>query len=228
MLGAALELDLEPGKEGEPTVRKRGGGPRTEEGKNASRWNSTRHSMRARVLLPAELEEVRARRCAEFAAEFTPATAYERVLVDRLAFASVQVDHGSELTLGDLRRVIDRAGSDWDGDRRREADRLGKRLAADPERVANLLKATRQGACWLIERWQGLERAVEAKECWDEDQRTLAFDLLGVSTILRDGCELVPDGSDAERLAALTRREIETLRAALDDYLIDLDESAAP
>src|SRR6267378_6097135 len=37
---------------------------------------------------------------------------------------------------------------------------------------------SRQGADWLIERWEGLGEALGTNGGWDEPQRRLAFDLL--------------------------------------------------
>ncbi len=132
------------------------------------------------------------RKTTAFFAEFQPNSWYEKRLVSRLAFTSVQLDRSAELTISDLRRVIDRAENYWDIDRRGEVDELGKRLKNDPERVARRLERSTQGADWLIERWEGLAEAVMTHGCWDERQRDLAFDLLGISKILRDGHVRVP------------------------------------
>ncbi len=194
-----------------PPKRKRGGGPRTEEGKRASRRNAMKDGMRSKVILPDELEAAWRELETAFFAEFQPNSWYEKRLVSRLAFTSVQLDRSAELTISDLRRVIDRAENYWDIDRRGEVDELGKRLKNDPERVARRLERSTQGADWLIERWEGLAEAVMTHGCWDERQRDLAFDLLGISKILRDGHVRVPAPDDRAGLERLAKGEIDRL-----------------
>src|SRR4051794_29436661 len=77
---ATLDLPDAPeaGPDAVPALaRKRGGGPRTEEGKMASRRNAMTHGMRAKVLLPDDLVEAVAARTAELADQFAPANTYE-------------------------------------------------------------------------------------------------------------------------------------------------------
>jgi hypothetical protein len=59
------------------------------------------------------------------------------------------------MKLVDLQRCMDRALLSWDSDRRAYVDALGARLPKDPARIARALEGTKQGADWLIERWQG-------------------------------------------------------------------------
>ncbi len=207
---------------GEPQ-RQRGGGPKTVEGKNASRLNSTQHSLRAETVLSEELEALRVTRNAEFETEFAPTTPYERWLVAKLAFISVKLDQCDTWGIKDMRRAVHRAVTSWDNDRRREIDKLGNRLSKDPERVALGLLRTTQGADWLIERWEGLGRALETKGCWDEDQRSLAFDLLGVPRILRDGFYTVPEANDRARLEILVKSKIDAIREEQEIALDGLD-----
>jgi hypothetical protein len=60
---------------------------------------------------------------------------------------------------------------------------------------------------------------------WDEAQRRLAFDLLGVPPELRDGSLKVPPENDAQALAGLVNAQIARLREELEESLIDLDEA---
>ncbi len=168
-------------------------------------------------------------------AEFEPATIYEAWLVRRLALYSVRLDRSAEQGVADMRRGILRAVRAWDLDRRHEADQLGNRLGKDPERVARGLRRTKHGADWLIERWEGLQRSIDTKGCWNEDQRSLAFDLLGVARILRDGHDQVPEATDREKLDRLVKGQIAFLRHeqavslnALDAHERDLATHGMP
>ncbi len=163
------------------------------------------------------------RRFAELVAEFEPATIYEAWLVRRLALYSVRLDRSAEQGVADMRRGILRAVRAWDLDRRHEVDQLGNRLARDPERVARGLRRTKHGADWLIERWEGLQRSIDTNQCWNEDQRSLAFDLLGVARILRDGHDQVPEATDRDGLDRLVKRQIALLRHEQEVSLNALD-----
>src|SRR5262245_66408419 len=85
-----------------PTARKRGGGPRTPEGKENSKRNAVRHSLTSEEVLTEELAAVLASRAVEFRAEFGPRTPYEDWLVGQIARATVQLDRCHELMLVDL------------------------------------------------------------------------------------------------------------------------------
>ncbi len=191
-----------------PRPRKRGGGPKTEEGKNIAHRNATKHSLRARLVLPDELETAYHETRTAYFDELKPVGRVEQQLVSRMAFTSVQLERSAELAISDLRRVIDRAENFWDLDRQTQVDNLGKRLKKDPERIAHRLERYTQGADWLIDRWEGLADALNTRGCWDDTQRDLAFDLLGVSKALRNGHAKVPAPDDRDGLMTLVKDEI--------------------
>ncbi len=64
---------------------------------------------------------------------------------------------------------------------------------------------------------------LETKGCWDEDQRSLAFDLLGVPRILRDGFYTVPEANDRARLEILVKSKIDAIREEQEIALDGLD-----
>ncbi len=64
---------------------------------------------------------------------------------------------------------------------------------------------------------------LEVKETWDDTQRGIAFDLLGVHPALRDGFRRVPEPSNKAGLAALVEREVDRLRDDLTQALDELD-----
>src|SRR5258708_4207203 len=89
-----------------PAPKKRGGGPRTPEGRERSRRNSLKHGLCSKVLLPNDLGEAVARRTAEFSAEFQPQSPYEAFHVREMALASARLDRCAEMTILDVRRVM--------------------------------------------------------------------------------------------------------------------------
>src|SRR5262249_43976401 len=155
------------------------------------------------VILPDELAEIVEVRLAEFSKEFQPATEFERVLVQTMAFSSACLLQAFKLSQIDMQRVADRAVRCWYDDRRKDADDLGAHIARDPARIAGALNRSLQGADWLIERWEGLRDVLESNGCWNDDQRALAFDLLGVAPGLRDGSLRVPLAKGREGLESL-------------------------
>jgi hypothetical protein len=220
-----LDQDRDRDRDPETPPKKRGGGPRTPEGKERSKRNALRHGMLAKQVFPGDMAAAIAARTAELVDEFGPETPYEEWLVGEMAKASTKIDRCGEMAIVDLQRIIDRAGHCWDRDRRGYVEDLGARLAKDPARVAWALEGTKQGADWMLLRWQGLGEVLQARGGWDEAQRRLAFDLLGVPHELRDGSLKVPPEADAEALAGLVKAQVARLREELEESLIDLDEA---
>src|SRR5262245_20749825 len=119
-------------------------------------------------------------------------------------------------------RDVRRAAACWEIDRRADAEQLLARLHSKPGPTLALLRRTSQGCRVLIELWEGLGRALEARGAWDDAQRALAQELVGVAEALRcDGWRTAP-GADlaglvAGRLAVLRRwkeQQLEPLDAA--------------
>src|SRR4051812_6940200 len=86
------------------TAKKRGGGPRTPEGKERCKRNALKHAMLAEHLLTEELATVVAVRTLEFVAEFVPSTPYETWLVGQIALATAKLDHLENLMIVDHQR----------------------------------------------------------------------------------------------------------------------------
>jgi hypothetical protein len=201
----------------------RRGGPRTEEGKDRSRRNALTEGFRARTVLPEAMAQAVEARAASLRPIFRPANEHEDWLVGQVALAEVRLDRCLALELAELQAATARAELAWDADRRADAAALGSTLPRDPARVAAALRATRHGAHWMIDRWGGLATALDRPGGWDDDQRALALDLLGVPTALRDHTPALPHPADAEALRALVERELAGLDAALSEALEDLD-----
>jgi hypothetical protein len=209
----------------ETTAPRRGGGPRTPEGKEQSKRNALKHGLRAKVVLPEDLAAAVDARTAELAEEFEPRSSYEEWLVREMALATARIDRCAELSLADIVRGAERATLCWEADRRKAVEDLGARLPRDPARVRHALGRSKQGADWMIERWDGLGDCLRAAGGWDEAQRSLAFDLLGVPHELRNGSAKVPPEHDSAALAALVARQVARLREDQEAMLDQLDEA---
>src|SRR5258707_95790 len=145
---AVLDPCDAPKSEATP-ARKRGGGPRTPEGKEQSKRNALKHGLRAKVLLPDDLAAAVADRKTQLNGEFEPRSPYEEWLIDQMATATAQLDRCAELAIVDLGRCSERAVCCWEEDRRQGVEDLGARLPKDPARVKRALARSRQGADWL-------------------------------------------------------------------------------
>jgi hypothetical protein len=200
---------------------KHSGGPRTPEGKEQSRRNALKRGLRSAIVFPDDLADVVTRRTHDFYVEFEPRTPYEELLVRQMAIASARVERCASLSVADLIRTADRAEYCWETDRRMSVDNYAVRLSKDPQRVARGLRKSRQGTDWLLERWEALGAIARAVGCWDDDQRRLAFDMLGIPLELRIATFNVPSADDVEGLIALVDSQIARLR---DDQEAVLDE----
>ena len=165
-------------------------GPVSDEGKAASRANSIKHGLSGAgaVLAADEADEV-ARREVDWTAVYRPTNAVEAYLVRQCALESVRVERCQKIE-HNLRIYLMMRAADlnaWDEDRRLEAEEIGARLARDPARAVRRLRQTAQGADWLSARWDRLAKILDSGTTWNESQRSLALDLLGIPETLRTG-----------------------------------------
>src|SRR5262249_22805728 len=124
----------------EPAAKPRGGGPRTVEGRNASRRNGMKDGLASEVVFPEELQVRIDCRTAQFDAQFAPRNDYESLLVGRMGVAQGKIDHCDNLIATEEKRVADRVATRWDHDREEDVDRLAQQLARNPSRVARALE----------------------------------------------------------------------------------------
>jgi hypothetical protein len=125
-------------------------------------------------------------------------------------------------------RHADRACLAWDLDRKAEAEELAARLPKDPGKVSAALEATRYGCEVMAARWEALGRIMEYAGAWDEAQRSMALDLLGVHPALRVGRTAAdaPEGTDPVAFGvALAGSEVERLRELKAERLDAWDET---
>jgi hypothetical protein len=197
-------------------------GPKTVEGKAASRLNAVKHGLSSQgYVLDDDFVE---RRTEEWGRTFHPSSPREEWVVQQMARASVRIDLCQVQEFAQRGRFRTRAAVCWEQDRQLVVEDLAARLARDPSRVVRKLLQSSQGTDWLRQRWQALARNAEANGIWDEPQRSLAFDMLGVPGTLRACYPLLPPDADGPTLAALARSEIAALDHDTADHLNDLDE----
>src|SRR5262249_30231809 len=145
-------------------------------------------------------------------------------LVGEMALAGAQLERCAQLDRIDLQRCMDRAApACWKQDRALAAEELGAELAKAPRRVRRALLKTVQGLDWLIDHWTALGGIAKKAGAWDEAQRRLALDLLGVPHELRANGDALPAADDAARLVALAERQLERLTSRRE-LLARLDE----
>ena len=211
-------------------------GPRTPSGKNASRQNSCRHGLAGSggVVCPADRAKVEAR-AASLREEFRPESEFERTLVEQMAVDSIRMDRCRESYQVLCQDQADRAALCWDEDRRAEAEEIASRLGWDPSRSQSRLEQGRHGCELLIDRWEGLGRILREVGIWDDSQRSLALDLLGVPIELRAGTTAVdpPEGAALDAKAfrlGVVEGELDRLRnrkAKAFDLLDEHDRESA-
>jgi hypothetical protein len=182
-------------------------GPRTESGKEASRRNALKHgNAGVGVVLAEDVEEAVRVRYEEWAKDFGPATPYQRFLVEQIAVNSVRLEQCAKQEIYERGQLSHRAAFCWDDDRNLAAEQLGQALAKRPGLVAKQLERTPQGCEWLLGRWDSLARMLARNGGWSAAERSLALDLLGTPTELREDTSPLLGDPDA-----IVRTEVERL-----------------
>jgi hypothetical protein len=221
-------------------------GPRSEEGKAVSSRNAVTHSMTARqVGFESDREKVD-ERLERWRAELRPVGTLQEWMAGRVVTDGVRVERceAEEDALRQRRAARADSTEVWGGDRRAEVEALAEGLARRPAVVAAKLAQTLHGCDWMLARWRLLKETVGGSEGGaaarplDEEQRGLAFDLLGLRPEQRQGrTALDPDppaggaaepgpnpGEVAAHQAMLIAGEIDRLEGLQDAALREEDE----
>jgi hypothetical protein len=192
-------------------------GPRTVEGKIASRANALTHGLCSVTIVPESPELVQQRSDEIFDA-FKPYTEYQVWQVRSAAIITVRIDRIERMERRIRDKICLRAELTWDDDRRLEAEVLGGMLARKPAETIELLRRTPHGCEWLMGRWALLAHAADNQNgVWTPEQNDLAFDLMGTPVLFRvgkPGTSVDFQGNvleTAERSAAVARRMVDEL-----------------
>ena len=97
-----------PAAETASTPKKRGGGPRTLDGRNRSRENSVKSSLRSKVVFSTDMAGRILERNWILDSQFHPKTRYEQMLIADMALAKARIDRCAELLIDNENRYIDR------------------------------------------------------------------------------------------------------------------------
>ena len=224
-MSISLASSNPPGVIADSPPAHRSGGPRTPEGKEQSRRNALKRGLRSKIVFPDDLNVLVEQRIKDFFADFDPKSTYEEMLVRDMAVSSARFERCASLSIADLIRTADRASYCWEHDRRMSVEVYAARISKDPQRIARGLRGSCQGSDWLIERWEILGTIALETGRWDDDQRRLAFDMLGVPRELRTVSNKVPGGDDVAGLIALVETQITKLRDEQEAVLDDLNDA---
>jgi hypothetical protein len=197
-------------------------GPKTPEGRNAVAKNAVKHGLSGAGLILPEKESGKAlRREEELVSEYSPRDHTEALLVKKMAIHSVKAEQAYQLQIEARARAVERAHDHWRTDRRANITKLTSKLASEPDRIVRLLFQSLDGLDWLLERWRHLLGAADSDTGWNEDQRKLALDLMGIPLEFQENPPIrVTSADPAERkriqteLAGQRTREIEELHLA--------------
>jgi hypothetical protein len=187
-------------------------GPRSDQGKLMSRRNALKHGLSgAGIVLPDEEQAAIKERVEHWNSSLRPFEVIDLWLVEDVATEAVRVERCRAMEAETRAEDARRADESWDDDRRLAAEKRAAGLARRPEVVSRELAATLQGLELLLERWGALAAALEKRD-WNEAERSLALDLMGVPRALREAPTAVDVDADgrrrlvAERVAGLESR----------------------
>ena len=207
-------------------------GPRTPEGKAASRENALKHGLTgAGEVLTAEVDEELGRRVETWQAHFRPADPVEDRMVRQIALATIRMERlaDQEFALVEANRRRDLVL--WDDDRARDAEDLGRRLADDPAGVVLELIRTSHGCDWLAARWRALDEGLADGRCaWNDADVALVLDLLGLTPELRHldlvAREVAREIEIARQDSPIAAGMVEALRERINGQINELEEQA--
>jgi hypothetical protein len=181
--------------------------------------------LRAKILFPAPMQALIHERCRDYSAQLRARSLLDSWLCLEMARASVKIDIAHELLTINQERVLGRVETSWDADAAAREDRRARKLEDQPYDVARELGRSKHGTLLLISRWEALGEAVAANQRLDEAQIQMAYDLLAIPKVLRNGSRQVPPADDAPALAGLVERELARHRANLEHSLNASDQS---
>ncbi len=157
-------------------------GPRTEEGKAASRANALKHGLTGSGVVASEEDaDAVARLSAELRGEMRPSGALGRILVGRIAVQAVRLERCARQESAALSEKVRNAEADFDERREAEADDLFEHLGAAPAAHVRKLRRTPEGIARLVRGWLDLAGALRqpGAEPWGEAQLRAFEDLSG-------------------------------------------------
>jgi hypothetical protein len=166
-------------------------------------------------------------------------------MVNCVAVYSIRIERCERMERRSRDKFALNAELNWDDDRKMEAEALAGMLPIRPAQTVEALRKTPHGCEWLITRWALLANVADGKPGWNDEHKSLAFDLMATPALFRDpdklGLLLDEEGRTIrqEEPADLSRRMIAELKerrevvAGLDEVeralaMTDHDDDANP
>ena len=198
---------------------KRSSGPRTATGKARSRANATKHNLAGKGVVRGLDEE---RSIDEIYREIcegrNPTNALQCLIIERIATHLTFLNKAEQRLATIQSNAAFLAEWDWDHFRRTMVQGLLEILPKKPHSVSRKLELSPQGCTAMATAWDALDGHLEKKGEWNDEQRSFAFDLLGVGKALRNSgrTELDPQPDDGTTKLSLAqevaRREMKRLQ----------------
>jgi hypothetical protein len=161
---------------------KKSTGPRSDAGKERSRFNGLTHGMRAEaILLPGEDPEALDARREAWISELQPEGDVELGYLEAALIASWRVDRCLRHETATLTKQILDAQDDLDETEQLEAVQASYHLWDDPAVACTKLRRTAAGCALMIERWRFLKEVLANRKYWDYSDRGQALNLIGKS-----------------------------------------------
>ena len=191
----------------------------------ANRLNAIHHGLASVLAEGASGRELVEARKGLWRPEFKPDGETQEGLFEQVVVESLRVERCQGAYFSLCNQHGERAKVQWDADRRREAETLASDLARNPRLLSAQLEATVQGCNVKLELWAGLLSSLTRHRIWTDKQRSLALDLLGVHSELRDAeTTLDPSLGDLfETRSAVVNAEVVRLANLRDGALAGLD-----
>jgi hypothetical protein len=196
-------------------------GPKTQEGKQASRANALKHGLSGEgVVLPQKMAQAVEQRLASWLPLLKPEDEMQLWYAKRYCIESVRIDYCFQEEPILLNELTQKARESWELNRTLEARQLMRRLHNRPEIVQGQLLQTKQGCEEILLRWEHLAKQLERNNgVWGEADWKMALNLLGVAKDRRDDSLPGPRYNlewIVEQMTELERLQAEVLEARDD------------
>ncbi len=157
-------------------------GPRTSDGKEASRQNAYRHGLTGNgIVLPLEDANEVVRRFEKLQEENQPSGEASRILLRRFAYLSVRLEKCEEFDTSATAERVRHSVEVFDHNRLTEVEQLASKLDHDPMTMARKLQNSPEGVDWLINHWGELRTDLrkDDRAAWTLNHWTRVEQLLG-------------------------------------------------